>query len=101
MTYLCNDAAFTIPHHSFLRFTSATLLLGCALPVWDGIGVPRVDRTVRIDNIPLLLGFATITLLVGFALQVWVDIGVLAPCVDRTLRVDNVLRADRIFLALE
>ena len=57
MTYLCNNAAFTIPHRAFTHFATITLLLGFALQVWVDIGVPRVDsaprvdRTLRVDSI--------------------------------------------------
>ena len=55
MTYLCNNAAFTIPHRTFTHFATITLLLGVDL--WVDIGVPRVDsaprvdRTLRVDSI--------------------------------------------------
>ena len=102
MTYLCNNAAFTIPHRAFTRFTTIPLLLGFALQVWVDIGVPRVDSTPRVDR---TLRVGSIPLPLGFALQVWVDIGVprvdSAPRVDRTLQVDSILGADRRFLALE
>ena len=50
MAYLCNDAAFTIPHHALPRFTTITPLLVFALQVRGDIGAPRVDSALRGDR---------------------------------------------------